>query len=114
MKKHINIFLLLYSFGILFSSERILDYYTELDLNKDGSLYIIEKITVKAEGNKIQRGIMREFPTKYKDKHGNNIIIDFEIIEVLKDGFLEPFFIKNKSNGKVIYVGDENIFYKRD
>ena len=112
MKKHTNIFLFLCSFGILFSSERILNYYTELDLNIDGTLFIIENITVKAEGNKIQRGIMREFPTKYQDKHGNNIIIDFEIIDVLKDGLQEPFFIKNKSNGKVVYVGDKNVFLK--
>ena len=96
MKKHINIFLFLYSFGILFSSERILNYYIELELDNNGSLSIIENITVKAEGNKIQRGIMRDFPTKYQDTYGNNFIIDLKIIEVLKDGFQEPFFIKNK------------------
>ena len=112
MKKHINIFLFLYSFGILFSSERILNYYIELELDNNGSLSIIENITVKAEGNKIQRGIMRDFPTKYQDTYGNNFIIDLKIIEVLKDGFQEPFFIKNKPNGKIIYVGDKDVFLK--
>ena len=43
--------------GFLFSKEKILQYETELSLNKDGSLLIVENITVKAEGNKIQRGI---------------------------------------------------------
>ena len=65
LKKYLNILLFIYSFGILFSNESILNYETELELHNDGSLFIIENITVKAEGNKIQRGIMRNFPTKY-------------------------------------------------
>ena len=75
MKKYRNILLFIFLLGFLFSNERILNYNVVLELNNDGSLFIIENIVVKAEGNKIQRGIMREFPTKYKDQYGNNINI---------------------------------------
>ena len=92
---NIKIILFLCFNGLLFSKEQILKYETELYLNKDGSLFIIENITVKAEGNKIQRGITREFPTKYKNEFGDNIIIDFEIIDILKNNVHESFFVKN-------------------
>ena len=109
---NIKIILFLCFNGLLFSKEQILKYETELSLNKDGSLFIIENITVKAEGNKIQRGITREFPTKYKNKFGDNIIIDFEIIDILKNNVHESFFVKNKSNGKIIYIGNKDVFLK--
>ena len=109
---NIKLILFLCFNGILFPKEQILQYDTKLSLNKDGSLFIIETITVKAEGNKIQRGITREFPTKYKNKLGDNIIIDFEIIDILKNNVNESFFVKNKSNGKIIYIGNKDIFLK--
>ena len=109
---NIKIILFLCFNGLLFSKEQILKYETELSLNKDGSLFIIENITVKAEGNKIQRGITREFPTKYKNEFGDNIIIDFEIIDILKNNVNESFFVKNKSNGKIIYIGNKDVFLK--
>ena len=109
---NIKIILFLCFNGLLFSKEQILKYETELSLNKDGSLFIIENITVKAEGNKIQRGITREFPTKYKNKFGDNIVIDLEIIDILKNNIHESFFVKNKSNGKIIYIGNKDVFLK--
>ena len=107
-----NFILFLCFSGFLFSKEKILQYKTELSLIADGSLLIVENITVKAEGNKIQRGITREFPTKYKNKLGDNINIDFEIIEILKNNITESFFVKNKPNGKIIYIGNKDQFLK--
>ena len=42
-------------------------------------MIVVEKIKVYATGDKIKRGIFRDFPTKYKDEYGNNINITFEV-----------------------------------
>ena len=39
----------------------------------DGSMEVTENITVRAEGNRIRRGITRDFPTRYRDEAGNRL-----------------------------------------
>lgn len=58
----------------------------------------------------IKRGIYRDFPTKYKDRWGNSYVVGFQILEVLRDGKSEAFFIKDMANGKRVYIGQANIF----
>ena len=70
---------------VLFARERILEYKSNIDVSVDGTLEIVEKITVLAEGKKIKRGIFKDFPTKYKDKYGNNVKTGFQIEEVLRN-----------------------------
>ena len=106
-------FLFLLSSGLpdmLFSREKILEYKSTIEVKIDGTLDVTEEITVFAEGRQIKRGIFRDFPTKYKDKVGNYFKVDFQVKEVLRDGFLEPYTIQNKSNGKSVRIGNKNIF----
>ena len=48
------------------ADERILSFDETVTVNADGSLYVREVIRVRAEGNKIRRGIYRDFPTIYQ------------------------------------------------
>ncbi len=91
-----------------YSQERIISYDSHIVIEDSGSLLVREDITVKAEGINIRRGIYRSFPTRYKDKMGTRFDVDFVVTEVLKDGNPEPWFTEKKSNGVVVYIGDEN------
>ena len=74
----------------LAAQERILAYDSEIAVAADGSLDVTERITVRAEGNQIRRGIYRDFPTRYRDRYGNRVVVDFEMLGVTRDGQPEP------------------------
>lgn len=90
------------------AQERILSYDSQLQINTDGSLDVHEHITVRAEGRNIRRGIYRDFPTRYKDRHGNNVVVRLEVISVKRDGKTEPWFTENLSNGVRINTGNDD------
>lgn len=88
--------------------ERILNYNSEIYINEDSSMIVEETIEVYAGGIDIKKGIYRDFPTKYKDKQGNNYNVKFEVLEVLKDGKKETYRLENQKNGARVYIGDSN------
>ena len=92
----------------LAAQERILSYDSEIQVSADGSLDVTERIAVRAEGNDIRRGIYRDFPTRYNDRYGNRVVVDFTMIEVLRDGKPEPWFIEHKPNGVRINTGNDD------
>lgn len=91
----------------LAAQERILSYDSEVEVRADGSLDVTERIAVRAEGNNIRRGIYRDFPTRYKDRYGNRVVVDLQVIDVSRDGKPEPWFTEKKSNGVRINTGDD-------
>ncbi len=94
-------------------AERIKKYLVTLDVGRDASLTVTETITVHARGMAIQRGIYREVPTTYRGTRGRRISIGFEVLKVLRNGRPEPWHIRNRSNGKAIYIGDDDKFLRR-
>ncbi len=108
-----RIFALLLSASLLttasvFADERILDYHSDILIQVDGSLVVTETIRVQAEGNNIRRGIYRDFPTRYKDRHGNNYQVGMDVLDVQRNGVPEPFHTENRSNGVRIYIGSSD------
>lgn len=90
--------------------ERILSFESEIVVQADASMTVRETIRVNCAGLQIKRGIYRDFPTKYKDRFGNNMKVDFALLEVLRDGRPEPFRLENRSNGVRIYIGREDVY----
>lgn len=90
-------------------TERILSFDSRITVHENNSLTVRETIQVEAAGYKIQRGIYRTFPTRYKDKNGNRYVVGFNVLEVLRDGQSEPYHLKNVSNGVAVYIGDKNV-----
>lgn len=88
--------------------ESILNYQSVIKIQEDASIIVNETITVNAENNHIKHGIYRDFPTEYKDKYGNNVKIEFTVIDVLKDGDTERYFTQKQSNGVRIYIGKKD------
>ena len=92
-----------------FAEERITSFLSDVTVNTDASLTVRESITVIAEGNEIRRGILRDFPTIYGDRHGTRVTVGFEVVGVARNGNPEPFAVESISNGKRIRIGDKDV-----
>ncbi|MEM7081422.1 MAG: DUF2207 domain-containing protein [Pseudomonadota bacterium] len=92
------------------ADERILSFHSAIGVNADGTIDVVESITVRAEGRQIQRGIFRDFPTDYKDRLGNHVRVGFEVQSVRRDGRTEPFHTQRVANGVRVYVGEASAY----
>ena len=90
------------------AQERIKAYHADITVLADGSMEVTENITVRAEGNRIRRGIYRDFPTRYKDHLGNRYVVDFEVLDVKRDGEWEAWFTEKQSNGVRVNTGGDD------
>ena len=111
-----NVFLRMFVLSLLFAfaapalaQERILSYDSSVAVNADGSLDVTETIKVHAEGTDIRRGIYRDFPTRYRDRYGNRVVVDFQPVAVLRDGNSEPWFTERKPNGVRLNTGNDDL-----
>ncbi|MGY0634815.1 DUF2207 domain-containing protein [Luteimonas sp. A478] len=90
------------------AGERILRYDVDIAIQSDGSLDITETIAVRAEGRRIRRGITREFPTRYRDRYGDRVVVDFQVLDVQRNGRPEPWFTEPSGNGVRINTGNDD------
>ncbi|MEO6383063.1 MAG: DUF2207 domain-containing protein, partial [Thermomonas sp.] len=81
------------------ADERIERYDSEITIHRDGTLDVVETISVRAEGRNIRRGIYRDFPTRYFDRLGNRVVVLFDVVSVERDGSPEPWFTEQMNNG---------------
>ena len=91
-----------------FADERILRYDIEVAVNADGRLDVVERITARAEGSQIRRGLYRDFPTRYRDRYGNRVVAGFEVVGLERDGRPEPWFVERRSNGVRVNFGNDD------
>ncbi|MFN3843332.1 MAG: DUF2207 domain-containing protein [Rehaibacterium terrae] len=89
------------------AQERILSFHSDIRIQPDGAMEVSETIVVRAEGRNIRRGIYRDFPTRYRDRFGNRVVVDFEPLEVLRDGRPEPWFTERLGNGVRLNTGSD-------
>lgn len=104
--------LLAVPFGVQ-AEERISSFNSDITIRQNASMTVKETIKVWSSRDTIQHGIVREFPTRYKDRHGNNYEVRFHIKKVLLDGKEAPYHIRDASNGKLIYIGDKGVYLDR-
>ena len=88
------------------ADERILSFDEAITVNADGSLTVREVIRVRAEGNKIRRGIYRDFPTIYRGSDGRQYVVDFSLQGASRDGQWEQSRVENRANGVRVYLGN--------
>lgn len=91
-----------------FADERILEYRSDIHVHESGELTVTETIRVRAEGREIRRGIYRDFPTRYTDRLGNHVVVDFYPISVLRNGTTEAWHQEDRANGVRVYMGSAN------
>ncbi len=94
----------------LAAPESILEFHSHLQVHPDASLTVTETIRVQAAGREIKRGIVREFPTTYKDRLGNRVEVASEVLEVLRDGRAEAYHTQAVANGIKLFIGHQDVF----
>ena len=92
------------------ADERILEFHSDITVKQDGWIEVTETIRVRAEGERIRRGIYRDFPTEYFDKLGNRYVVDFQPFAVFRNEAREPFKIVEYRNGVRTYFGRSDRF----
>ncbi len=113
LRKFVLLFSLLCSFAIigeLSATEIIAKYHSDITIEPDGDLLITETITVVSEGNRIKRGIYRDFPRYNENKDGKLIRVGFDILGIKRDSKKEPWKTENSGNFTRIYIGDKDVF----
>lgn len=88
------------------AEEFISSYHSIVDVAKDGTLTVTEAITARAEGDRIKRGIFRDFPLYALDKDGNRTKVGFKVLSVERDGAPEDWHTENIDGGIRIYTGN--------
>jgi len=95
------------------ADERILDFHSEIVVFESGWIEVTETIKVRAEGQRIRRGIYRDFPTRYRDAHDNRVEIVYEPLTVLRNDTREDFHTRELDNGIRTYFGSSNRMLQR-
>jgi uncharacterized membrane protein YgcG len=90
------------------AEERIVEFASEIEVKPSGELVVTENIAVVAEGRDIQRGIYRDFPTRYEDRSGRRVTVPFEVTSVRRNGQREDWHTESISNGVRVYFGSAN------
>ncbi len=108
--KLLFILILFFQPAFILAKEEIINFSANINLLSDGSVDVIEKITVRAEGIKIKRGIYRDIPTIMINNDGSQYSSKLEIISVKKNGVKEPYFTTKIKNGIRLYIGQSSVF----
>lgn len=74
----------------------------------NNTLDVTETIRVVAQGIQIRRGLYRDFPTRYKDRYGNNVVVGFDVTGLKRDAQAEPWFTESMSNGIRVNFGNDD------
>ncbi len=92
------------------ADERILSFHSDIRVMTSGKIEVTETIRVRAEGNRIRRGIYRDFPTEYEDRFGNDYRVAFRPLAVLRNDRGEPFHTQPIRGGVRTYFGSADRF----
>ncbi len=99
--------------GGLLADERILEYHVGIVVAKDASITVTETIKVRCEGDKIKHGIYRDLPTDYFNPARGKTRIDYDVLNVQRDGKDEPWHSDSGQLGfSRIYLGDKDTSLK--
>lgn len=91
------------------AEEVISSYASDVRLATDGTVRVIETITVRAEGQSIRRGIFRDIPTVLINEDGSKLYSNLTINGVKRGGKVEPYHTEGIENGLRIYIGDADV-----
>jgi uncharacterized membrane protein YgcG len=95
---------------VAFAEERILLFHSDIIVMQDGLIEVTETIRVRAEGDRIRRGIYRDLPTEYRDRLGNRYEVDLQPLALLRNDHPEPFHARSDRNGVRTYFGSSDRF----
>jgi uncharacterized membrane protein YgcG len=80
-------------------------FRSDISVAPDASVAVRETIRVRSAGVEIRHGIFRDFPTRYRDRFGNRVVIGFRLLDVERDDQPEPYQLESIANGVRIRIG---------
>jgi hypothetical protein len=91
--------------------EEIRSFVTNVTLSPNGTVDVVETITVNAEGDQIRHGIYRDIPTELINPDKTRLRSSLHVISVSRDGRDENYSLENIGSGfKRIRIGDADNF----
>ncbi len=102
------LFLVLFSPGV-WSQEKIHSFHSNIRIAANGELTVTETIAIQVEGRQVKRGILRDFPTDYRDRHGRSVTVPFEPARVLRNGRPETYSSSRQANGVSLRIGHPSV-----
>jgi hypothetical protein len=91
------------------AKERILSFVSDVTVKKDGALDVVETIRVMAEGDRIQRGIFRDFPIRYRGQDGGRTRTGFDVVSVERDGAPENWIEEPRDDFVRVRMGRADV-----
>ncbi len=92
------------------AEEVITSFASDVRLSTDGSVQVIETISVWAEGVSIHHGIYRDIPTVMINQDGSKLYSDLTIHAIKRGDRTESYHTEGITNGLRIYIGDADIY----
>lgn len=95
--------------GLVSAQEAIEDFAVTLQVEADGNLLVTERITVRAEGQDIRRGVYRDLPVSYALPMGLEQSSPITLLSVTRDGRSES--VRTERNGAWVryYLGSADV-----
>jgi hypothetical protein len=91
------------------AGERIISWRSDIDVRADGALDVTETLRVEVEGNAIEHGLLRDFPTIYQ-RDGRRVRVGFDVQSVERDGHAEPYSTDRIDNGVRLKIGSADTY----
>ncbi|PVZ87096.1 DUF2207 domain-containing protein [Serratia sp. S1B] len=85
--------------------EHILSFDAHARFNSDGRMVMRENIKVQALGQQIRRGIFRTLPLRWDRQDGKMFNVDYQIIQVLRNGVPEPYSVEKSGKTLTVRIG---------
>lgn len=92
------------------ADERILLFESDITINPDATLDVVETIRVDAEGQQIRRGIFRDFPLRAEDANGREVLVGFDVLEVTRNGEPEPYAVERANRAARVRIGQAEVW----
>lgn len=89
--------------------ERIVSFHSAIQIGAQRELSVTETIEAQVEGYSIKRGILRDFPTDYRDRLGRRVTVPFEVVSVKRDGQAESWSAGSLANGVRVQIGNPGV-----
>ncbi|MDX3905201.1 MAG: DUF2207 domain-containing protein [Pigmentiphaga sp.] len=98
--------------GTAKADERVLEFFSDIKVERGGDLLVTENLRVRSEGRQIKRGIERDFAHLYRHADGSRNTARLDVISVRRDGRAEPFVSSRLRDGVRISTGRQDVVFR--
>lgn len=89
--------------------EYISSFASDITVGSDGTITVHETIAIRSAGVRLIHGIVRDFPTDYRDGSGSLVRVPFEVVRVLRDGNPEQHDVQILPGGRRVKIGSPGV-----